>query len=41
LTGFVKLLERHAGAALDDKIGLFWVLLNEPPPRYRRQEAGS
>ena len=23
------------------EIGLFWVLLNEPPPRNRRQEAGS
>ena len=41
VTGFVKLLERHAGAALDDRIGLFWVLFNEPPPRDRRQEAGS
>jgi len=23
------------------EIGLFWMLLNEPPPRYRRQKAGS
>ena len=23
------------------EIGLFWALLNEPPPRYRRQEASS